>query len=97
MLLIALLIKSLILQKEKYYGERTVEDMQNFVLHKLPTQATEISSYKIFKSTMEEESIRSSPLLFIFCKDSTDTNCPSWQSRSKLSHIFVSNFQITIQ
>lgn len=64
--------------------------MQNFVLHKLPTQPNEISSYKIFKSNMEDETIRSSPLLFIFCKDSTDTNCPSWQSRSKLSYIFVS-------
>lgn len=74
--------------KDKYYGERTPEDMQNFVLHKLPTQPNEISSYKIFKSNMEDETIRSSPLLFIFCKDSTDTNCPSWQSRSKLSYIF---------
>lgn len=64
--------------------------MQNFVLHKLPTQATEISNYNILKDTLEDEIIRSSPLLFIFCKDSDDTNCPSWQSRSKLSYIFVS-------
>lgn len=65
-------------------------EVQNFVLHKLPTQPTEISSNKILKSTLEDEVISSIPLLFVFCKDFSVTNCPSRQSRTKLSqHICV--------
>lgn len=78
------------LQKEKYYGERTPDDMQNFVLHKLHIQPVEISSYKTLNKTLEDFVLRSSPWLFIFCKDASDTNCPSWQSRVKLAYIFVS-------
>ncbi len=83
---------SYLFQKEKYYGERTAEDMETFVLHKLPVQPAEISSYKVLKSTLEEEALRTNPWLFIFCKDSSDSNCPSWQSRAKLANILVSFF-----
>ena len=81
-------------QKEKYYGERTPEDMQNFVLHKLHIQPVEISNYKLLKNTLEDSVLRSSPWLFIFCKDASDSNCPSWQSRVKLAYIFVSQYYL---
>lgn len=63
------------------------EDLQNFVLRKLPLYLVEIFDHKTLDSILEVE--RSSPWLFIICSSDTN-NCPTWQIRTKLFYFFVS-------